>query len=130
MNDEHPSDEDRDWYARERARSEGDRSRARTASLIRIHATATSAESDDAYMAQVKKREERRVQDAKNHRRDVDEMTGLIRRLKASSDPGNERDLIAQIKRLDHPFLDDLIRTCAERVAGSRSTRARKDHGL
>lgn len=125
--DEHPSDDDENWFAKERARTNRDSSRRRAAGHLQlVPATVPIPE------AVLEKRKREHLEAGPRNRIRVDHMRDLIVRLKASSDPANEHDLIAQIKAADHPDLEGLLRTLLGRAqaAEAKGTRPRKDKGL
>jgi hypothetical protein len=64
---------------------------------------------------------------ADNNRKQTDALAEKIREIKASGDPAGETELIAQIKKLNHPDVDGLLSALTEQInkrPASRRVRA------
>jgi hypothetical protein len=128
MSDDHPSDDDVNWYAKERARTTYDSQRSRTARSFSVINGGLSEESTAQYLALVKKRDEQREQDARANRAQVERVRGLVQRIKSCSEPRKQISLVSELRDAGHPDVDGLLQTLESRTSGT--TRPRKDKPL
>ena len=127
---DHPSDDDENWFARERARTTRDSQRTGAAQRLTLINGGLDESAHADYMSLLKKREDQRKQDMHDNAVRAEEVRKLIIAIKESHDPESEEQIKRRLTVLGHPDVRGLVQAIVSRRTSAPQSRARKDKGL